>query len=130
MFYLHGFVFLVVELSLYLHETYARSKKQIAQHFSSWDAVSIFDGFYIDKSVLRVKTVKDIVEEVLSLRINVIAAAAREEEEGEGAGGVNGSPPSSPLRQGWLLCRDLVARLSPLKMRFKDNIFILKHNSV
>jgi hypothetical protein len=88
-------------------------KKEISILFTTWLAVSSFDGFYIDHSVLN--EIKDILRGGMQILIQKVKIDVVDTDSG-----------LNP----WTIVKLCIKRLSPLKIRFKDEIFVMKRSEI
>jgi len=94
------------------------SKKEVADHFSTWLEVAGFSGMYVDRQVLQ--TIKSVLR---------TPAEAMRYDETDLVSSEAGSRVQTRLGAVWSAVKRGVRRYSPLRMRFKHEIFVMKRNA-
>lgn len=103
---------------------------EIRDNFSQWRAVSSFDGFFIDKNALD--RVQSTLQGGWSSYVEKVKIVTRESCGGGGkstagrGGWLGMSAEALVVCQVWHGVKWSVGYLSPLQMRLKEEIFIMK----
>jgi hypothetical protein len=86
-----------------------------------WNDISSFNGFYIDTGVINIW--KGIVRKGVQSFVNEIIVDAAMQNDDDSV------PTTSLICQMWMFFKHALDRLSPLQIRLKDEIFIMRRKN-